>query len=107
MAGYPYKAKEQVEALINILQVLHEKDAEQEVRGIAVPVFDAVLEEIKDAIGKENRVVQSVAGIISPEMIEEGEPIRVADALMVARLLDAEIGHRPPPPPASRPSWLS
>lgn len=96
---YPTKAKDRVEALIETLTMLTNRDPDQEVSGIAVPVLDAVLDAIKDDIGRDNPVVQSVAGIISPEMIESGEPLRAADALLCAKALDAEIGHRPRPGP--------
>jgi hypothetical protein len=95
VANYPYKAKQRVTALIDALETLQKRDPEQEVGGIALPVFDAVVEAIKDDIGRDNPIVAAVAGIISPETIEAGQPIRAADALVVARMLDAEIGPRP------------
>jgi hypothetical protein len=95
MSNYPYKTKDRVESLIKALETLHQRDPEQEVQGIALPVFDAVVEAIKDDIGRDNPVVGAVAGIISPEIVETGEEIRAADALMMARMLDAEIGRRP------------
>lgn len=101
MSNYPLKEKERVEGLIAALTTIITQDPEQEVRGIAIPVFDAVLEAIKDGIGRDNPVVQATAGVISPETIELGEPIRAADALVVATLLDSEIGPRPIPPPVS------
>lgn len=92
---FPYKAKQRIEALIDALSVLHSEDTEQEVRGLALPILDAVLEAIKDEIGRENPVVQAVAAVISPETIAEGDPLRAADALVVAKLLNAEIGPWP------------
>jgi hypothetical protein len=38
----------------------------------------------------------STAGVISPEAIASGAPIRAADALIVARILDGEMGPYPP-----------
>lgn len=93
---YPYKAKERVVSLIETLTTLTNRDPEQEVTGIALPMLDAVIEAIKDSIGRDNPVVQAAAGVISPETIEAGEPIRAADALIVAKMLDAEIGPRMP-----------
>jgi hypothetical protein len=58
-------------------------------------VLDAVVDAIKDEIGLDNAVVQATAGVISPEAIENGEPIRAADALLIAKMLNAEIGQRP------------
>jgi hypothetical protein len=95
--AYPSEAKTRIESLIQTLETLTRRDLDQEVRGIALPVFDAVLEAVKGDIGRDNPVVQAVAGIVSPETIEAGEPIRAADALMVAKMLEAEIGPRPRP----------
>jgi hypothetical protein len=93
--SYPRKAKDRVEALIEALKTIIERDPEQEVTGLALPVLDAVVEAIKEEIGRDNPVVQATAGVISPESIENGEPIRAADALLIAKMLDAEIGARP------------
>jgi CRISPR/Cas system-associated protein Cas7 (RAMP superfamily) len=95
MSAYARKAKQRVTALIEALETLHTRDPEQEVQGMAVPVFDAVIEAVKDDIGRNNPVVAAVAGVISAETIEAGEAIRAADALLVAKMLDAEIGPRP------------
>ena len=91
---FPYKAKKRVEALIKSLETMTKRDPEQEVRGIAIPVFDAAIDDIKAALG-DDPVVQAVASIISPETIEAGEPIRAVDALLVAEQLDAAIGDYP------------
>jgi hypothetical protein len=93
--AYPRKAKDRVVALVDALQTLTKRDPDQEVGGMALPVFDAVIEAIKDDIGRDNPVVASVAGVISPETIAAGDPIRAADALLVAKMLDAEIGPYP------------
>jgi hypothetical protein len=79
------------------LEEVVKKDPEQEVMGMALPVFDAVIEAIKDELGKDNPVVAAIAGVISADMIGAGEPVRAADALLVAQMLDAEIGPRPMP----------
>jgi hypothetical protein len=44
----------------------------------------------------DDPVVQSARGIITPQQIESGEPVRAADALLVAKQLDAAIGAYPP-----------
>lgn len=92
---FPYTAKRRVAALIASLEAMVQRDPEQEVTGIALPVLDAAIEDIKGALG-DDPIVEAVAGIISPETIEAGEPIRAADALLVAHQLDAAIGHAPP-----------
>jgi hypothetical protein len=43
--------------------------------------------------------------VISAETIRLGEPVRAADALLVAEQLDAAIGPRPPVK-QDRPSWM-
>jgi hypothetical protein len=96
VAEYQWKAKQHVEGLIEGLDTILQRDPDQEVGGMALPVLDAVVEAIKDDIGRDNPVVKAVAGVISPETIEAWEPIRTADALIVAKMLDAEIGRRPP-----------
>jgi hypothetical protein len=94
MSDYPYKAKERIEALIRTLRATVDQDGEQEVRGIAVPVLNAVVEEIKVAL-RDDPVVRTVSDVISPEAAAAGEPIRAVDALLIAEQLDAAIGRRP------------
>ena len=91
---YPYKAKRHIQALIKSLRAASERDPDQEVQGMALPVLDAVIEEVKAALG-EDPVVRAVAGVISPETIELGEGIRAVDALLVAEQLDAALGNEP------------
>lgn len=91
---YPYKAKERVEALINSLEALIRRDPEQEVQGIALPVLDAALDDVRVAI-PDDPVVRALVGIMSADFIGSGDPIRAADMLVVARQLDAAIGDRP------------
>lgn len=91
---YPYDAKQKIEALVETLEHLTKIDPEQEVHGIALPVLDAVIETVRQA--KPGDVVgEAVRGIISPEQIATGEPVRAADALLVAKQLNAAIGSRP------------
>lgn len=92
--GFPHKAKRRIEALTTTLRTLVERDPEQEVRGIAISVLDAVFNDIKSTLG-DDPVVTAVEEIISPERIEAGEPIRAADALLVAEQLNAAIGQTP------------
>jgi hypothetical protein len=92
---YPYEAKDKIVALVETLEPLTKRDPEQEVQGIALPVLDAVIEAVR-AARPDDPVVQSARGIITPEQIESGEPVRAADALLVAKQLDAAIGAYPP-----------
>jgi hypothetical protein len=58
------------------------------------PVQDAVIESDR-AARQNDPVVEAVRGIISPEHIASGEPVRAADALLVAKQLDAAVGAYP------------
>jgi hypothetical protein len=93
---YPYDAKKRVTALIETLATIVKQDPDEKVQGMALPVLHAVIEGIKDGIGRHNEVVLATAGVISPDAIASGAPIRVVDALIVARILDGEIGPYPP-----------
>jgi hypothetical protein len=43
----------------------------------------------------DDPVVEAIRGVISPEQIALGDPVRAADALVVAKQLDAAIGPYP------------
>src|ERR687892_2356119 len=102
---YPYKAKGQIMTLIGTLETLTNQDPEQEVQGIAVPVLDAVIESVRTVL-PDDRVVAAVRSVLSPEQFASGEPIRAADALLVAKQLDAALGPYPlPPDTSSSPGW--
>lgn len=92
--NFPYEAKRRVEALISSLEKLIARDPEQEVRGIALPVLDAAVRSIKEALPGDP-VVASIVEIFSADVIGEGEPVRAADMLVVAEQLDAAIGPHP------------
>lgn len=92
---YPYKAKERVEALITSLEALIKRDPDQEVQGIAQPVLDAALHDVRLAM-PDDPVVSSLVGIMSADFIGSGDVIRAADMLVVARQLNAAIGDRSP-----------
>jgi len=70
--------------LINITS----KDQEQEVRGIAMPVLDAVLSSVRGSLLEADPVLATLPDLISPEAIETGEPIRAVDALLVVGQLE-------------------
>jgi hypothetical protein len=93
--AYPYEAKRQIAALVEALTITTTRDPEQEVQGIALPVLDAVIEVVR-RVRPDDPVVQAVRSVISVEQIELGEPVRAADALVVAKQLDAVIGPYPP-----------
>jgi hypothetical protein len=93
VADYPYKVHQRVRSLIETLETLTKHDPDQEVGTFALP--DAVVEAIKDDIGRDNPVGQAGTGVVSPETVETREPIRPADAFPVAKMLDSEIGPHP------------
>lgn len=90
-----YSARKLLLGLERRLQEIVKRDPEQEVRGIAVPVLDAALTAMRD-LAPDNSVVASVRDVISAEAVEEGEPIRAVDVLLVVTTLIA-IGPKPPP----------
>lgn len=92
--GFPYEAKRRIVALVKTLTVLVQRDPEQEVQGMALPVLEAVLDEVK-RVRSHDPVVAAVLGLISVEAISAGEPVRAADVLLVAEQLDAAIGKYP------------
>lgn len=47
MTDYPYKAKGRIVALIETLERVVQRDPEQEVLGMAIPVLDACIEDVK------------------------------------------------------------
>jgi hypothetical protein len=95
MDDYPYDAKRRVEALIKSLRTLTQRDSEQEVQGLAIPVVAAALEDIKRS-KPDDPVVVALVDLFSADFIGAGEPVRAADMLVVAEQLDAAIGPQPP-----------
>jgi hypothetical protein len=90
---FPYEAKRRVVALIETLEPMVKRDSEQEIRGVAVPVFEATLDVLKSAL-PDDPVVTAVVGAYAHEL-ETGESVRAVDALLVARQIDAAIGPYP------------
>jgi len=72
-----------VDALVTTLAQLMERDPEQEVQGIAVPVLAEVMELARSFV-PDDPVVAVIQNIISPEFIEADMSVRAADALLVA-----------------------
>jgi hypothetical protein len=68
------------------LEQLTQRDPEQEVTGVALPVLDAVLEQARDLV-PDSPVVSRVGDVISPDAVLAGEPLRAADALIVVETL--------------------
>lgn len=72
------------------LQAIANRDPDQEVRGIALPVLDACLHAFK-AHAVDDSVVAAVQGLMTPEVIAEGS-VRAVDAALVAGQIAAAIG---------------
>jgi hypothetical protein len=88
-------ARNQVRQLYATLEVMNKKDPEQEVRGTAVPVMDAIISSAKAHVSNDP-VVATIRDVIAPESIE-GEHVRVCDALIVVGALKEALGPEPPP----------
>jgi hypothetical protein len=75
------------------------RDQEQEVRGIALPVLDAVLSAAREHLLLDDPVLASLPDLISPEALEAGEPIRAIDAFLavsqVEEALNRALAARP------------
>jgi hypothetical protein len=94
----PHDAKRALRYLISDLRAISQKDQEQEVRGMALPVLDSVIEAAKEHV-VDDPVVQTIRAVISPEAVAEGEPVRAIDAMIVAQqLLQALERHYPSAP---------
>jgi hypothetical protein len=95
----PEEARQAISQLHIALYNITKKDQEQEVRGIALPVLDAVLSAVRGSLLDGDPVLATLPDLISPEAIEAGEPIRAVDALLVVgqleNALDRAISARP------------
>ena len=85
---YPYRAEHQAQiaSLIQMLENLTARDPEREVQGIALSVLTAVIESMR-SVRPDDRIVGELGRIVSPDRLARGDPIRAADALLVARHL--------------------
>jgi hypothetical protein len=92
---YPQAEKDMITTLVDTLERLVDRDPDQEVQGIALPVMDAVIEAVRQVLPEDHPVVKAARSVISPELIESGEPVRAADALVVAKQLNTAIGSPP------------
>jgi hypothetical protein len=92
--NYPYEEKRKIEALVKTLKKIVERDPEQEIQGIAVPVLDAVISQVRAAC-PDDSVIASIQDVISADSVALGEPIRAVDMLLVAEQLDVAIGNWP------------
>jgi hypothetical protein len=85
------QARQRAWMLFRSLEKVAERDPEQEVRGMAVPVLDACLEAFKQHV-PDDPVVQAIRAVLSPEAVADGESVRAVDAALVAGQLAAALG---------------
>lgn len=68
-------------------------EAEQDVRGMAVPVVDAVISEAKDFLDDTDPVVSQIEDVLSADAFASDEGVRAVDLLVVVTILMERIGH--------------
>lgn len=74
------------------LRRLHDGEPEQDVRGMAVPVLDAALSDVKAFLGGDP-VVSVIRDVISAEAFADAdEGVRVVDVLLVVTMLMTRVG---------------
>jgi hypothetical protein len=64
------------------------RDQEQEVRGIALPVIDAVIAAARENMLLDDPVLAVLPDLISPETLAAGEPIRAVDAYLAVSQIE-------------------
>ena len=74
-------AQRRAEQLYTDLSRIAERDPEQEVRGIALPVPDACIATLRKVV-PDDPVISQMPYPYSAESIEAGEPVRAVDALV-------------------------
>lgn len=87
------------------LRRISDKDPEQEIQGIALPVMDSILGATRKLVPQGHPVLEKLSDLISPEAVEAGLSIRAVDLLLVVTVL-LEVLNYSPPARESRPDWL-
>ena len=88
-------AQWRAEQLYKDLSRIADRDPEQEVRGIALPVLDACIAALRE-VAPNDPVVKALPDVYSAESVAAGEPVRAVDALVVLGQIIAVIGEVPP-----------
>ena len=88
-------ARNRAEQLYTDLSRIADRDPEQEVRGIALPVLDACIAALRE-VAADDPVVSRMPDVYSAESVVTGEPVRAVDALVVLGQIIAVIGKTPP-----------
>jgi len=84
-------AQKRAERLYIDLKRIVDRDPEQEVQGIALPVLDACLSAIR-ATAEKDPVLSVARDVISADTVADGEPVRAVDVLVVLGQISAVIG---------------
>lgn len=98
------QARQRAWLLFRSLEKMSERDPDQEVRGIAVPVLDAVLQACKPFV-PEDPIIGAIREVVSADVIAAGKPVRGVDAVVVAEQLAVALGPEVVPGPVSGPMW--
>ena len=70
-----------------------ERDPEQEILGIALPVVDAAIAHARQALAThDHRLAPHIVEVISTDTCSDGRPIRALDAWLVVGQLLAALG---------------
>jgi hypothetical protein len=85
------EALQQVRQLSASLRRIADKDQEQEVLGMAVPVVDVAIREARQHLPEGERLLEAVHEVMSPENIVAGEPVRVLEVLLVVEQLESRL----------------
>ena len=80
-----YEAFARSQALYDDLSKIVDRDPEQEIQSIAIPVLDALLTACRDFV-PEDPVVESIKGLMTPEAAAT-DSLRAVDAMLVVNQL--------------------
>jgi hypothetical protein len=87
-------AQKRAKQLYKDLSRIADRDPEQEVQGIALPVLDACIGALRE-VAADDPVVSRMQDVFSAESVARGEPVRAVDALLVLGQIIAVIGSPP------------
>jgi hypothetical protein len=82
---------------LDLLAVI-ERDPEQEITGIALPVVDWILSASRDCLAERTAtkaLTNAMVDLISPITIRDGDPIRALDTWLVVGQVLAAMAGRP------------
>ncbi len=83
------------------LRAITDRDPEQEVQGMAIPVIDAAMAAAIQYLPSGDPLADHARSLITVEQVELGEPVRAVDALLVVGQLIEALD--PPTPPRKMP----